>query len=147
PSYTTVFETVRTIGRLLQPDELQYVSEIPEHGPGSELVIHLSCMAHYTPHVPLLAQKILAKVGKEALIVGGPENCCGELHKHFGDHDLEKQMAKIVMHGFRRPKPRKVVSICPDCNDVFAAHGVARLPYEHENISDLFIEYLDALKA
>jgi hypothetical protein len=147
PSYTGIYETVRTIGRLLQPDELQYLTEMPLHGAESELVIHLSCMAHYTPHVPLLAQKILEKAGQRALIVGGPENCCGELHKHFQEHDLEKQMAKVVMLGFRRAKPRKVVSICPDCSDVFAAHGVERYPYQHRNISELFLEHLERLKA
>ena len=108
PSYGTIYERVRTIGRLLQPDELHYLTEMPLRGPESELVIHLSCMAHYTPHVPLLAQKILEKAGQRALIVGGPENCCGELHKHFQEHDLEKQMAKVVMLGFRRARPRKV---------------------------------------
>lgn len=147
PSYTTIYETVRTIGRLLAPEELHYLTEIPSEGSDSELIIHLSCMAHYTPHVPLLAQRILARLGREALIVGGPENCCGELHKHFKDHDLERQTAKIVMSGFRRARPRKVVSICPDCDEVFGAHGVDRYPFEHTNISDLFIEHLEALKA
>jgi Fe-S oxidoreductase len=147
PSYTSIFETVRTIGRLLAPEELQYYTEIPAEGSQSDLVIHLSCMANYTPHVPLLAQRILEKAGLHALVVGGPENCCGELHKHFKDHDLEKQTVKIVMQGFRRAKPRKVVSICPDCDEVFSAHGVARYPYQHTNISDLFGEHLDRLKA
>lgn len=146
PSYTTIYETVRGIGRLLAPEGFQYLTEIPESGCESQLVIHLSCMAHYTPHIPLLAQQILAKLGLDALIVGGPENCCGELHKHFKDHDLEKQTAKIVMNGFRRAKSRKVVSICPDCDEVFAAHGVSRYPFTHTNISDLFIEHLDRLK-
>lgn len=147
PSYTSIYETVRTIGRLLAPEDLRYEMEIPAQGSESDLVIHLSCMAHYTPHVPLLAQRILAKAGLQALIVGGPENCCGELHKHFKDHDLEKQTAKIVMMGFRRAKPRKVVSICPDCDEVFAAHGVDRYPYKHTNISDLFTVHLERLKA
>jgi len=147
PSYTNIYETVRGIGRLLAPEGFQYLTEIPETGSESPLVIHLSCMAHYTPHIPLLAQRILQKLGLDALIVGGPENCCGELHKHFKDHDLEKQTAKFVMSGFRRAKPRKVVSICPDCDEVFAAHGVQRYPFAHTNISDLFIEHLDRLKA
>jgi Fe-S oxidoreductase len=147
PSYTTIYETVRGVGSLLAPEGFHYLTEIPADGPESQLVIHLSCMAHYTPHIPLLAQQILQKIGLDCLIVGGPENCCGELHKHFKDHDLEKQTAKIVMSGFRRAKPRKVVSICPDCDEVFSAHGVDRYPYQHTNISDLFIEHLDRLKA
>ncbi len=147
PSYTTIFETVRGVGNLLAPEDFKYFTELPADAPPSQLVIHLSCMAHYTPHIPLLAQQILQKIGLDCIIVGGPENCCGELHKHFKDHDLEKQTAKIVMNGFRRAKPRKVVSICPDCDEVFSAHGVDRQPYQHTNISDLFIEYLGQLQA
>lgn len=103
-------------------------------------------MAHYTPHIPILAQKILQKIKLDCVIVGGPENCCGELHRHFKDKDLEQQAAKTAMFGFRRVKPRKVLSICPDCDDVFRSHGSERQPYQHTNISDLFIEYLSDLK-
>jgi cysteine-rich protein len=145
PTYATIFETVRGVGNLLAPEGFSYLTEIPADAPHSQLVVHLSCMAHYTPHIPLLAQQILQKIGLDCLIVGGPENCCGELHKHFKDHDLEKQAAGIAMHAFRRAKPAKVVSICPDCDEVFSAHHVERQPYSHTNISDLFIEHLDRL--
>jgi len=146
PAYTGIYETVRGVGNLLAPEEFHYLTEIPENAPQSQLIVHLSCMAHYTPHIPLLAQKILQKIGLDCLIVGGPENCCGELHKHFKDHDLERQMARAAMSGFRRAKPHTVVSICPDCDEVFSAHGAGRMPFKHTNISDLFIEHLDRLK-
>jgi Fe-S oxidoreductase len=146
-SYTAIFETVRGVGSLLAPDDFKYLTEIPEGTPASRLVIHLSCMAHYTPHIPLLAQRILEKIGLSVLIVGGPENCCGELHKHFQDTDLEIQTAKTAMFGFRRAKPVKVLSICPDCDELFRKHQVDRQPYQHSNISELFLEHLDALRA
>jgi len=145
-NYTNLYETVRGVGNLLAPEGFEYFTEIPANTPESHLVIHLSCMAHYTPQIPFLAQKILQSIGLDCLIVGGPENCCGELHKHFKDHDLEKQMARTAMTGFRRAKPQKVVSICPDCDEVFSAHGAERMPFRHTNISDLFIEHLDRLK-
>lgn len=145
-TYTPIFETVRGIGNLLKPDDFEYVTEIGPDTPESALIIHLSCMAHYTPQVPQLARRILQRIGLECLIVGGPENCCGELHKHFKDHDLEKQSAKITLFAFRRAKPRKVLSICPDCDEQFRAHGVERLPFSHSNISELFIEHLDRLR-
>ena len=146
PTYTTIYETVRGVGNLLAPEDFTYLTEIPQDAPPSQLVIHLSCMAHYTPHIPILAEKILRKLDLDCVIVGGPENCCGELHKHFKEHDLERQLAKSAMMGFRRAKPRKVLSICPDCDDVFRSHGSERQPYEHTNISNLFIESLPALK-
>jgi hypothetical protein len=146
-SYTTRFETVRGIGSLLAPADFEYVTEIPADTPESQVIIHLSCMAHYTPQVPHLAKQILRKIGIESLIVGGPENCCGELHKHANETDLEKQSAKIAMFGFRQAKPRTVLSICPDCVQNFHAHGIDRLPFQYGGISNLFIEHLDRLKA
>ena len=143
-TYTTVFETVRGVGNLLAPEDFHYVREIPS-GSTSDMVIHLSCMAHYTPHIPVLAQKILQSLGRDVLIVGGPENCCSELHKYLGDTALEKQTAKIAMAGFRKASPRKVVSICPDCDEQFTKHGVDRLPYQHTNISTLLMEFLPDL--
>ena len=103
-------------------------------------------MAHYTPHIPLLGQRILQRIGLDCVIVGGPENCCGTLHEHFDDKDLAKTSVKIAVTGFRRLKPRKVVSICPDCDEIFAEYAGDRLPFEHSNISSLFIEYLGVLK-
>lgn len=130
-SYSTIFETVRGVGNLLAPEGFAYLTEIPEGAPDSQLVIHLSCMAHYTPHIPQLARDILQEIGLDCIIVGGPENCCGELHKHFRDTDLEKKTARIAMAGFARAKPHTVLSICPDCDQMFADHGVARLGYRH----------------
>ncbi|MGE3149336.1 MAG: heterodisulfide reductase-related iron-sulfur binding cluster [Pseudorhodoplanes sp.] len=146
-TYTAMFETVRGVGNLLAPDDFEYLTEIPADTPDTHLVIHLSCMAHYTPQIPYLAKQILKRLGHDCLIVGGPDNCCGELHKVLGDHDLEKQAAKIAMFGFRRVRPRTVLSICPDCDDVFRSHDVARQPYKHANISTLFISFLDRLKS
>lgn len=145
--YTTAFETVRGIGNLLAPDDFECVTEIPADSPESQLIIHLSCMSHYTPHIPYLAQKILRKIGIDSLIVGGPENCCGELHKVAKDFDLERQSANIAMFGFDKAKPRKVLSICPDCVQNFHAHGIGRLPFEYGGISSLFIDHLDRLKS
>lgn len=146
-TYTGMFETVRTVGALLAPDDFEYVTEIPSDAPDTEFLIHLSCMAHYVPQIPLLAQQILKTLGRDCLIVGGPENCCGELQKVKGDHDLERQAARTAMSGFRRVRPRRVLSLCPDCSDVFRTQGIQRYPYEHANLSALFVEFIDELKA
>lgn len=146
-SYTTMFETVRGVGNLLAPEDFSYFTELPPDAPESPLVIHLSCMAHYTPHIPQLAQRILERIGLECVIVGGPENCCGELHKHLGDSDLERQTAKIAMSSFRSAKPRHVVSICPDCDEQFRKHGAERQRFRHSAISHLFRENLERLRA
>jgi Fe-S oxidoreductase len=144
-SYASTFETVRTVGSLLAPPDLQWLTEIPRDAPESQIVLHLSCMAHYTPHIPLLGQRILQRIGLDCVIVGGPENCCGTLHAHFGDEDLARTSVKIAISGFRRMRPRKVVSICPDCDEIFAEHARGQMPFEPSNISSLFVEHLDVL--
>lgn len=146
-SYTAVFDNVRILGRLLAPDGLTWTTELPPDGPELPFILHLSCMAHYTPHVPFIAQRILEKMGIPCPILGGPENCCGTIHEHLGDPALAKQAARIGIAGFRRAKPVTVLSVCPDCDEAFGAHMPKSKPFHHSNISELFVTHLDRLRS
>ncbi|MER1967531.1 heterodisulfide reductase-related iron-sulfur binding cluster [Castellaniella sp. GW247-6E4] len=147
-SYTSIkgiasaFDSVRSLGKLLAPEDLTYLTEVSEDISPPEVLIHLSCMATYTPSIPLLAQKLLNLIGKSNLIMGGPDNCCGELHRLAQRPDLEKQTAKVSMHEFGRSKPVRVVSICPDCVQVFLSSRVGRMKYQYGAIASLFSEYM-----
>jgi Fe-S oxidoreductase len=145
-TYTTAFESVRQIGALIAPTELQYVSELPQNGAEIPFLLHLSCMALFTPHIPFLAQQILRRIGVDCPILGGPETCCGTLHKHFGDTKLEQQAAKSGLSNLRRGRPTTVLSICPDCDESFAKHTPSKNTFKVQNISQLFLTHLDALK-
>lgn len=145
-SYGAVFENIRILGRLLAPEDLTWTTELPPDTPQLPFVLHLSCMAHYTPHVPYLAQKIMARMGLDCPILGGPENCCGTLHKHLGDGGFAEQTARIGIVGFRRAKPLTVLSICPDCDEAFGAHMPQSKPFHHSNVSELFVTHLERLK-
>jgi heterodisulfide reductase subunit D len=145
-TYTTAFESVRQVGALIAPKELEYVSELPEHGSEIPFLLHLSCMALFTPHIPFLAQRILGRIGIDCPILGGPETCCGTLHKHFGDTTLETQTAKTGLSSIRRGRPTTVLSICPDCDESFRKHAPPKNAFKVENISGLFLTHLEALK-
>lgn len=145
-SYTAAFEMSRVVGRLLAPDDLQWLLELPSNAPSTQMVVHLSCMAHFTPHIPLLAQRILQKIGLDCLIVGGPENCCGAIHAHFGDEDMGQRVAKIAQISFKKVRPQKVLSICPDCDEIFDKYAAPGQLHRNHNISELFIEHLDRLR-
>ncbi len=145
-SYRYAFENIRILGRLLAPDDLTWTTELPRDAPRLPFILHLSCMVHYTPHIPYLAQKILAKMGLECPILGGPENCCGTLHKHLGDEGFAEQTARIGIAGFRRAKPHTVLSICPDCDEAFGVHMPQSKPFYHSNISELFVQQLEKLR-
>lgn len=144
--YTPVFESVRGLGTLLAPDGLEWVTELPVGAPRSEYLLHLSCMAHYTPHIPFLAQRILQRLGRSCPTLGGPESCCGTLHEHFGDPDLGRQAAYAGLSGFNRARPGIVVSICPDCDESFNRFKPASLPFAVVNLSQLFVDWLPDLK-
>jgi Fe-S oxidoreductase len=145
-SYTHNFESVRKIGALIAPKELEYVTELPEDGPTIPFLLHLSCNALYTPHIPFLAQRILRHIGVDCPILGGPEACCGFLHNHFGDTKLEQQTAKAGLASMRRARPTTVLSICPNCDDSFGKHAPPKSAFQVENISALFVRHLDALR-
>jgi len=144
-SYTGVFENVRTLGSLLAPRDLHWITELPKEGERHDYVLHLSCMAHYTPHIPLIAQKILERLDIDCPILGGPESCCGTLHNHFGDFELEKKAARVGIEGFRRAHPTTVLSICPDCDEAFNKHMPRSRPFEVLNVSELLVQNLDRL--
>jgi heterodisulfide reductase subunit D len=145
-TYTSAFESVRQVGALIAPKELEYVSELPERGSKVPFLLHLSCMALFTPHIPFLAQQILKRINIDCPILGGPETCCGTLHKHFGDTHLEVQAAKTGLSSIRRGRPTTVLSICPDCDESFGRHAPPKNTFQVENISELFVTHLDVLK-
>lgn len=144
--YTPLFENIRSLGAILAPDGLEWITELPTDAPQSSYILHLSCMAHYTPHIPYIAQQIFKRVGLDCPTLGGPESCCGKLHQHFGDPDLARHAAAAGIAGFRRARPSTVVSICPDCDESFTRFMPAKRPFDVVNISELLVQLLPKFK-
>jgi Fe-S oxidoreductase len=145
--YVKVFERTRVLGNVVAPMDLDFVTEPPMGMKGEAVILHISCQVHNVPHIPSLAQKIMRALGISFTTLGGPENCCGAFHWHFGDEDMEKQVANISLSAFRRLRTKKVLSLCPDCDYSFGRYVGKQHAFEHQNISQIFVEHLDALKA
>lgn len=145
-TYTDAFESSRLFGRLLAPEGFSWATELPREGPALPFILHLSCLAHYTPHVPFIAQRIMEKLGIPCPILGGPENCCGAIHQHLGDAVLSQRTARTGITGFLRAKPLTILSVCPDCDETFGKHMPQSKPFHHANVSELFVTHLDRLK-
>jgi Fe-S oxidoreductase len=145
-TYSSNFEGVRKVGALIAPNELEYVTELRANGPTLPFLLHMSCNALFTPHIPFLAQQILKRIGIDCPILGGPEACCGTLHHHLGDTNLEAQTAKAGLASIRRARPTTVLSICPNCDDSFGKHAHAKETFKVENVAALFVTHLDVLK-
>ena len=145
-TYTGAFEGARALGRLLSPEGFTWETELPLRARHVPLIIHISCNAHYTTFIAYIAQEILKRLQLEFVTLGGPENCCGSIQKNLGDGDLQEEVATKALLGFNRARPRKVLSICPDCDDVFEQYPLKGGSFVHTNIADLFVEYLSGLK-
>lgn len=144
--YVRVFERTRVLGSVVGPDDMPFVTEPPIGMVGEDVILHISCQVHNVPHIPYLAQKLMQRLGIVFTTLGGPENCCGAFHWHFGDKDMEKQVANISLMAFRRIKAKQVLSLCPDCDYSFGRHQKKHHTFSHVNISEIFIEHLDELK-
>ena len=145
--YVTVFERTRVLGDVIQTDGLHFRTELEPNETAEDLILHISCQVLNVPHVPYIAQKIMEKLELPFTTLGGPENCCGAYHWHFGDLDFEKQIAKISLNAFQRSKARRVLSLCPSCDDSFGRHKVKNHSFQQCNISEIFVEKLPQLRA
>lgn len=146
-SYTTVFERTRVLGDVIAPKDLHFKTELAPGEEAEELILHISCQVLNVPHVADIAQKLLHRLGLQFTTLGGPENCCGAYHWHFGDLDLERQIAKVSLNGFRRGKARTVLSLCPSCDDSFGRHKLPTHNFRQCNITELLVEKLDELRS
>lgn len=146
-SYVTVFERTRILGNVLAPEGMDFITDVTPGTTVAPTVLHISCQVHNVPHIPYLAQQILRRLGVEFSTLGGPENCCGAYHWHFGDKDLEQQIAKISLNGFQRASARRVLSLCPSCNDSFGRHFTPNHKFHHANASEIFVEHLETLRS
>ncbi len=145
-TYTSAFEGQRTLGRLLAPEGFTWEIELPIKSRDVPLILHISCNAILTSFIAYIAQQILQQLQLDFVILGGPENCCGSIHKNLGDSDLQEEVATKSLLGFRRAHPKTVLSICPDCDHVFAKYRIPDQGFRHANISALLVEHIDALR-
>jgi hypothetical protein len=145
-TYTKAFGTVRTLGQLLRPEGLDWITELPRSSAKTPIVLHISCNAHLTLFIPFIAQEVLRRLGKDFVLLGGAENCCGFMQVTMGDADLEPEAARKALLGFNRASPQLLVSVCPDCDEVFEKFRLPVTCFEIVNISQLFVRYLDEIR-
>lgn len=146
--YTDLYERVRMLGgAMVSPEEASWQTTIPPRVDPVPVILHVSCNVHLTPHVYLLAQEFLRRLGVEFVVVGGPENCCGNPQHHFGDHDLGAMTTRIAFANFRRFKPERVLTICPSCDETFSeAFAREGFGVPVHNISRFLVERLSELR-
>jgi len=91
-------------------------------------------------------QQILARIGEPSVNVGGPESCCGTMHRNLSDFELEQEARRKALHGFARARPRSVVTVCPDCDDTFNSKPIGPSTFRYMNFSELLVERLEDIR-
>ena len=145
-TYTSFFRNGRVLGDLLKRPGFEWVTEARHAKRGSDWLIHQSCNAAFTPFVADIVQQALALIGQDVPVIGGSENCCGEIQYILGDTDLGDMAARKAQQGFSILKPKTLISICPDCDFIFSQKPIAKRTYNNANISSLVVEILPLLK-
>jgi len=139
--YVQVFERTRVLGSVVQAKDFEFTTEPPMGMKAGPVVLHVSCQVHNVPHIPYLAQKIMKALNIEFSTLGGPENCCGAFHWHFGDEEMEKQVANISLAAFQRIRTQTVLSLCPDCDYSFGRYHDKRHRFRHLKTVERIIGY------
>lgn len=146
-TYMPSFEGDRILERLfaVEHNDLQYLMDPPSSLEPGSTVLHISCNTSSIPHMAYLAQRVLEALEIPFISLGGPENCCGAVQWAFEDEMRARQVATLTLGGFRRVKPVRVVSTCPDCDMIFSLYKGKQYKFQQSNMLEVFAENRDRL--
>ncbi len=118
--YTNYFREVNVMAALqLMPDEIPWLTKVPDTPEPYDTVLFLGCNALKTPHIVQAALAISRTLTPRCVAIGGPANCCGILHHMNGDLQQADRIAESSTSKVASFRPTNVVTICPNCNYYF----------------------------
>lgn len=141
-------ENDRILERLLEGEgnHIEYEMDPPSRSVPGGTILHLSCNTLSIPHIAYLAQKVMEELDLNFVSMGGPENCCGAFQWATGNEKIAHQVGSLTLGAFRRVKPIRVVSTCPDCDMLFELYMTRQHTYQQANILEVFMENIDRLQ-
>lgn len=147
-TYMPIFEGDRIMEKLLSADSdpIEYAMDHPANAEPGATVLHLSCNTLSIPHIAYLAQRVLSEMGLPFVSIGGPETCCGAPQWALGDEPKGRTVATMTLGTFRRSKPVRVVSTCPDCDILFELYMRKNEKFQQMNLLELLSSNLGTLK-
>ena len=147
-TYIDALENGRIMEHLLagEGNPLEYSMDPPSGAIPGATILHLSCNTTSIPHIPYLAAKVMSALGIEFVSLGGAENCCGAYQWATGMDKMGHQVGNLTLSAFRRVKPVRVVSTCPDCDTLFSLYMTRQHTFRQSNVLELMTENIDALK-
>lgn len=139
------FREIRLTNDLLMlPSDRSWLAKPPQSPAPKKIVLHLGCNVLRTPHMILVATRILQKLRVDFVSVGGPTYCCGAPFLQDAPeeaHDLGERAAQYMAQ-FR---PHRVVMWCPGCLRNFPKVVTSTLPYQIQHFTDFLVENVERL--
>jgi Fe-S oxidoreductase len=117
-SYAALFGDMRTLGEVLRDaPERPWLTSVPRPAPAHRHVVWLGCNILRTAHIAETLDDILRHVGTDFVMLGGPSNCCGIVHRQHGDTAVGDNMLRQTMGKFDAFAPDQLLWWCPSCDN------------------------------
>lgn len=130
----------------LDPEKLDWlITDVTKSRPETcRTVLFSSCFALIEGKVLNTTVKLLQRIDPTVKVLGGFNNCCGELHLIAGKpEEAEGQFDKMI-EGLNTLLPENVVIFCPTCNMNFDGHH-PEVKWSRSFVTDFIAEHLDEL--
>jgi len=140
------FEVLASL--LMKPSEINWLAQVPETPPKTEIVYYLGCVAQIAPGKVRTSQDILSQVNRDFITLGGGSHaCCGGLHTFLGRLEEGENLARRLLTDMHAFQPQYVVFWCPTCLSVlesrFSHYMSESITYQH--ISTFLADAIDRL--
>ncbi len=144
--YADYFHQISVLGDLLLdgPDR-PWLTVLPEQPQRSQYVVWLGCNVLRTVHIVETLNDILAHIGIDYVMLGGPANCCGVQHARRGDSATGRKLAWNTFDKFEAFQPDRLLFWCPSCDHRLVGMGsdLSELAARRQHVTEFFVEHLD----
>lgn len=111
------FELIRSI--MMRPDEVRWLTSIPENPAQSDVVVFLGCGINMMPDKAFVTIDVLERMGIDFVAVGGGTGyCCSVSMAFMGELDRGDHDAKKLVQDLSAFNPKTIVFLCPTCDHI-----------------------------
>jgi Fe-S oxidoreductase len=148
-NYADYFGQINVLGDLLRDrPQRSWLSALPANPTPKQYVVWLGCNVLRTVHIVETLDDILAHIGADYVMLGGPASCCGVQHDRRGDAATGRKLAWTTFDKFEAFQPQRLLFWCPSCDHRLAGMGadVSGLAARRQHVTEFFVEHLDRFK-
>ena len=147
--YADYFGTIATLGDLLRDrPERSWLTAVPANPERKQFVVWLGCNILRTVHLVETLDDILAHLGVDYVMLGGPSSCCGITHQRQGDVATGRRIMGQTFDKFDAFRPERLLFWCPSCDQRLEDLGsdVTDLALQRQHVTEFLAERLDRFR-